>query len=200
MKFEIARKRNQNSHINLKELTSQNNLTTLMTYQRFEDLPVWQEAARLYERVEDLVSLPGFSSTYGFRDQLDRASLSISNNIAEGFERGSTSELLAFIYIARGSAGEVRSMLSVKRRRVRDEAVKRLMGELLAGAESCSRQLRGWADALQSSDIKGQRHLNDKTRAEDERKRRAENFEKVLLRHLPAWHPKRKKAEEKGII
>jgi four helix bundle protein len=51
------------------------------------------------------------------QDQLERAALSVSNNIAEGFERGTTNELLAFIYIARGSAGEVRSMLCFIERR-----------------------------------------------------------------------------------
>jgi four helix bundle protein len=45
------------------------------------------------------------------RDQIERAALSVSNNIAEGFERGTTNELLAFLYIARGSSGEVRSKL-----------------------------------------------------------------------------------------
>jgi four helix bundle protein len=50
------------------------------------------------------------------RDQIERAALSGSNNIAEGFERGTTPELLTFLYIARGSAGEVRSMLCVMER------------------------------------------------------------------------------------
>ena len=88
-----------------------------MTYERFEDLPVWQKAAELYELVEDLLENRVFKATSGFRDQLDRAALSVSNNIAEGFERGTTNELLQFIYIARGSAGEVRSMLTVKFRK-----------------------------------------------------------------------------------
>lgn len=90
-----------------------------MTYQRFEDVPVWQEAARLYEATEDLLEDNSFSATRGFRDQWNRAALSVSNNIAEGFERGTTNELLAFLYIARGSAGEVRSMLCLKERRAR---------------------------------------------------------------------------------
>ena len=54
-----------------------------------------------------------FSRHPELRDQLERAGLSVSNNIAKGFERGSTNELLAFLYIARGSAGEVRSILNV---------------------------------------------------------------------------------------
>jgi len=79
-------------------------------YARFEDLPVWQEAARLYNRTFDLVDSPGCPLSPSFRKQLERASLSVSNNIAEGFERVTTAELLSFIAIARGSAGEVRSM------------------------------------------------------------------------------------------
>ena len=52
------------------------------------------------------------------QDQLERAALSVSNNIAEGFERGTTNELLAFIYIARGSAGEVRKRSWIDFRRI----------------------------------------------------------------------------------
>lgn len=171
-----------------------------MTYERFEDVPVWQKAADLYEATEDFLENEAFKATRGFRDQLDRAALSVSNNIAEGFERGTTNELLQFIYIARGSAGEVRSMLTVKRRRVRDTQVKSQMTNLISIAESCSRQLRGWADSLQNSDIKGQRHLTDKSRREDDQKKRAGNLQKELLRKLPPGHPLRRDAAERGLI
>jgi four helix bundle protein len=87
------------------------------TYQRFEDLPVWQTAARLYEGCDDFLAVAPPSLRSSTRNQLERAVLSVSNNIAEGFERGTTNELLAFIYIARGSAGEVRSMLLLFSRR-----------------------------------------------------------------------------------
>ncbi|MFW6132929.1 MAG: four helix bundle protein, partial [Planctomycetota bacterium] len=87
-----------------------------MKYQRFEQLPVWQAAINLAERMFTLTRRRGFAAMGDLRDQLRRAALSVSNNIAEGFERGTTAELLSFLYIARGSAGEVRSMLLFCRR------------------------------------------------------------------------------------
>ena len=137
-----------------------------MTYQRFEDLPVWQEAARLFELADDFLEDAPPRMRPSFRDQLERAVLSVSNNIAEGFERGTTNELLAFIYIARGSAGEVRSMLTLLLRRKWDAHLKSEISHLRLAAENCARQLRGWADSLQNSEIKGQRHLNDRVRKE----------------------------------
>jgi len=86
---------------------------TGMKYNRFEDLPVWQDSAELGRAIFELTESATFQRHFGLRDQLERASLSISNNIAEGFERGTNNELLAFLYIARGSAGEVRSMLRI---------------------------------------------------------------------------------------
>ena len=88
-----------------------------MKYKRFEDLPVWQAAMDLALRVDRLTKDRAFRRPGDLASQLQRAALSISNNIAEGFERGSTSELLMFLYIARGSAGEVRSMLCFIRTR-----------------------------------------------------------------------------------
>jgi hypothetical protein len=56
--------------------------------------------------------------------------------------------------------------------------------------------LRGWADSLQNSEIKGQRHLNDRVRKEQDQKQRAVTFQKRLLENLPASHPLRRQAEE----
>ncbi len=169
-----------------------------MTYERFEDLPVWQAAAELFEHTDRLLAKAGSRLRPSFRDQIERAALSVSNNIAEGFERGTTNELLAFIYIARGSAGEVRSMLCLLERRPQFHDLQPDLAALKSLAESCSRQLRGWAGSLQDSDIGGVRHLNRKTREDFESRKRAEAFQKRLLGMLRPDHPLRRQKEEEG--
>jgi four helix bundle protein len=171
-----------------------------MTYNQFEDLPVWQEAAVLYEQVDDFLSPAPQGMRASFQDQLARASLSVSNNIAEGFERGTTNDLLNFIYIARGSAGEVRSMLRLATRRAAWKNHGAKIEAIIERAISCSRQLRGWADSLQNSNIKGQPHLNDKVRSQETQQKNADGFRKQLIRGLPASHPMRLDAEERGLI
>jgi four helix bundle protein len=81
-----------------------------MKYTRFEDLPVWKDAIEFAVRVFALTSRPAFRGHYDLNDQLERSAVSVSNNIAEGFERGTTNETVTFIYISRGSSGEIRSM------------------------------------------------------------------------------------------
>jgi four helix bundle protein len=164
-----------------------------MTYQRFEDLPVWQEAARLYDLADDFLEDAPRRMRASFRNQFERAVLSVSNNIAEGFERGTTNELLVFIYIARGSAGEVRSMLCLLDRRAWMREFKPQIAKLISTAESCSRQLRGWADSLQNSEVKGQRHLNESVRHRSRQKKAAAAFQEKLLAALPLDHPLRQK-------
>jgi four helix bundle protein len=131
-----------------------------MQYKRFEELPVWQEAAELARLIYEFTDLEPFRRHLGLRDQLERAALSISNNIAEGFERGTTSELLSFLYIARGSAGEVRSMLTVLAgwRKLGD--LKSQVANLRGRSERVSKQLYGWMESLKNSEIPGQRRLD----------------------------------------
>jgi len=151
-----------------------------MKYERFEDVPVWKAAVDLAERVYGLTRDEAFSQPGDLRDQLRRAALSVSNNIAEGFERGTTAELLMFLYIARGSAGEVRSMLHFCDRLPDISDLKSEISNLRALAESCSRQIRAWADSLQNSDIRGQRHLNDQSRRAYEHQRGSSAFWRQL--------------------
>jgi four helix bundle protein len=151
-----------------------------MKYKNFEDLPVWQDAIELAVRVYDLTARPQFKGYYTIKDQLERASVSVSNNIAEGFERGTTQELITFLYISRGSCGESRSVLRLCDRLKRFVDLKPEISELIATAISISRQLRGWCDSLQNCDIKGHRYLTEKSRRADERRRDREAFFKEL--------------------
>lgn len=177
----------------------------MATYERFEDLPVWKEAIQLAEGCEDFLLAAKEHITWSKRDQLDRCSLSVSNNIAEGFERGTTNELLAFIYIARGSAGETRSMLAYFERRPALRKYQTLIADLKLRAESCCRQLRGWAESLQNSGIKGQRHLNEKSRQEWEkgkqkeaRSREWQETELRIIKRMSPSHPVRMEYERKN--
>jgi four helix bundle protein len=143
---------------------------------RFEELPVWQAGMMLAERTFMLTEHKSFNYKGDLRNQLQRAALSVCNNVAEGFERGTTQELLTFLYIARGSAGEVRSMLILCDRLPYFTDLKSQISDLKSQAESVSRQLRAWADSLQNSDIKGPRYLTDRSRAGEEQKKRADVF------------------------
>ena len=147
-----------------------------MTYERFEDLPVWRAAIEFAGRIYGLTEGPAFKGRFSLRDQIERASVSISNNIAEGFERGTTQELLTFLYIARGSAGEVRSMLCLLDTLPAFSNFKSEISNLKSVAEGISRQLRAWADSLQSSKIKGQRYLTEKARQAEKAARERKEF------------------------
>ena len=153
-----------------------------MTYERFEDLPVWKAAMELAVGVFSLVDNSVFGGKGDLRDQLRRSSLSVSQNIAEGFERGSSAELLMFLYIARGSAGETRSGLRFCQRLAIPSDIQKEVERQINLAESVSRQLCAWADKLQNSDIQGQRHLNDRSREEWDQAKRTKAFLEKLDR------------------
>lgn len=76
----------------------------------FENIIAWQKAKLLTLEIYDIFKN---SKDCGFKDQIQRASISIMNNIAEGFERQTNKEFTYFLYIAKGSCGEVRSMLQI---------------------------------------------------------------------------------------
>lgn len=85
-----------------------------MVYKRFEELPVWQDARRVVSGIYDLLSRnEKLRRDFSLSDQLKRAGYSIMLNISEGFERDSNKEFAYFLNIAKGSAGEVRSILYI---------------------------------------------------------------------------------------
>lgn len=148
-----------------------------MHFQHFYDLPVWIEARKLANCVFDLTESDVFRSRYSLRDQLERAALSVSNNIAEGFERGTTAELLSFLYISRGSAAEVRSMSLVLQERPVFNNYTENLKEIERLSESCCKQLSAWARQQKSSpNAKGQARFE--SRASDK------EFQSMLEKYI----------------
>ena len=84
-----------------------------MAVKRFEDLEVWKEARRLTHEIYELTKKENFRKDFALCGQIQRAAISIMSNIAEGFERGGNQEFSQFLYIAKGSCGEVRSQIYV---------------------------------------------------------------------------------------
>lgn len=158
-----------------------------MKYQRFEQLPVWQASIELALEMYAITATPTFRRHRSLRDQIERATVSVSNNIAEGFERGTNPELLTFLYIARGSAGEVRSMLCLLERIPDFLNLESEILNLKSRAESISKQLGAWIQSILNSGLKGQRYVTDKTRqasaAAEERKQFLEKLKRIQGGH-----------------
>jgi len=157
-----------------------------MKYRSFEEVPVWRDAMELAVLIFELTSQSPFKGYYSVKDQLERAGVSVSNNIAEGFERGTTQETLTFLYISKGSAGEVRSLTYLLERLPTFLDLRSKIIDLRSRAASISRQLHGWCNSLQNSEIKGARYLTDRVRRiENARRDRAE-----FLKELEAMRSK----------
>ena len=74
----------------------------------FEDLNIWKEGMRLSVSIYKLMKN---CKDFGFKDQIQRAAVSIPSNIAEGFERQTNKEFIQFLFIAKGSCGELRTQI-----------------------------------------------------------------------------------------
>jgi len=114
-----------------------------MKFDKFEDMLVWQKAKdlskKIYKEFEN-------SKDWGFKDQIQRAAVSIMNNIAEGYERSSNNEFKYFLFIAKGSCGETRSMLHLANElgKLPIETSKKLIGD----SEEISKMLSGLIKTL----------------------------------------------------
>ncbi len=79
-----------------------------MKIEKFEDLEVWKESMRLVTEIYQQFKL---INDFGFRDQIQRSAVSVPSNISEGYERNSNKEFIQFLFIAKGSCGELRTQL-----------------------------------------------------------------------------------------
>ncbi len=86
------------------------NFKKMTTIKGFEDLEIWQEGVKLSVRVYELLK---DCRDYGLRDQMQRSAVSVPSNISEGFERQTNKEFIQFLYIAKGSCGELRTQLII---------------------------------------------------------------------------------------
>jgi four helix bundle protein len=129
-------------------------------YRTFEELPVWQTSRRLTRQVYAAVRQSTFRHDRGLVDQITRAAVSVMSNIAEGLERGSTSELIQFLFYAKGSVGEVRCQLYVAEDQ---EYISPVQADIMRQlARDISHQLDRWIKSLQTVDAApgpSRRHL-----------------------------------------
>lgn len=152
-----------------------------MKHRRFEEAPVWKDAAELGERVLLLADRPAFRAAGAradLRDQIQRAALAVSNTIAAGFEHGSDEALIEVLNQAKGSAGEVRSMLRLCLRLPWFGELRSEVTGLITLSESISQQLQRWADALALPAPDGERPPTDA--AAEERPRARERSPREL--------------------
>lgn len=84
-----------------------------MKINKFEELEIWRSSLMVTKNIYDLTFKEKFSKDYYLKDQIRRATLSISSNIVEGFERNNNNEFIRFLKISKGSIGEIRSQLYV---------------------------------------------------------------------------------------
>jgi four helix bundle protein len=152
-------------------------LIVFMKYKNFEELPVWQAAVEFALKVFEFTDKADFRGFGDTKNQLERATVSISNNIAEGFERGANPELIYFLYISKGSAGECRSMLRLCEFAPRFSNFKSEISNLISRAVGISKQLNGWLESLKNSKIKGNRYFTKQDRDKIARDRQFAEFD-----------------------
>lgn len=156
----------------------------MASVKRFEDLYVWQQARELTNFVYHMTDKKRFPD-WSLANQLQRAAVSVMSNIAEGFERGSKEEQVAFYYIAKGSAGEVRCHLYIAYDR--NLITMQELNEGIALAETVSSAIFRLIESMKVSRFKGLKFKRPVDRD-------AEAFEKQLKEMTEAaWR-------EQGII
>jgi len=124
-----------------------------MKVTKFEDLEVWQLARELYRLVFKFTSKEPFCRDFKLRDQIKDSAGSISDNIAEGFERGGNKEFIQFLSIARGSTGETRNQ--AYRAYDSNYITNEELNDLLELTDKISRKTANLIKSLKASDFKG---------------------------------------------
>src|SRR3990167_3351426 len=152
----------------------------MSTIKQFEDLLAWQRSREL---VREIYKSLQNCRDMGFRDQIQRAAVSVMSNIAEGFESGTRQEFLNYLYITKGSAGEVRAQLYAAHDigYLNIETFKYLKGL----AEECSRLVSSFTKSLKTSEVSGLQYKKEKTKTEMEH----DKFDREIKEKLAKIHP-----------
>ncbi len=122
---------------------------------RFEEIEVWNRARTLSKEIWEISKEGSFARDFGLRNQINRSSGSVMDNIAEGFGRGGTREFINFLGIARASNSEVRSQLY--RAFDRGHIHKETYVQLIESSLQIGRMINGFIKYLKNSKIKGQK-------------------------------------------
>ena len=128
-----------------------------MKVERFEDLVIWQQARNLSKEVYEITKSADFRYDTRFVQQIRAASGSIMDNIAEGFERDGNKEFIQFLYIAKGSCGEVRSQIyrAYDAQFINEETFSRMLNESL----SINKGILNFIKSLKLSSVTGKKNL-----------------------------------------
>jgi four helix bundle protein len=136
-------------------------------YMAFEETKIWQESRKLVNSIYLAIqSNTAFSQDYALGNQIKRAAISIPSNIAEGFERSTNKELIHFLFIAKGSAGEVRTQLWLASDL--NYLNKKELDSLIDKVKSISKMIQGMINYLQKSEMKGTKYHNELSEPESE--------------------------------
>ena len=125
----------------------------MATIERFEEIISWKEARKLNKQVGNLINDGRFNHNYRLINQIEGSAGSIMDNIAEGFERGGNKEFIQFLYIAKGSCGELRSQLY--RSSDRNYIELQEFDNLSVHAMQVSSLIQKFINYLEESDTKG---------------------------------------------
>jgi four helix bundle protein len=128
---------------------------------RFEDLIVWQKARSIAVSVYSITDNGQFASDYILKNQMRRASISISSNIAEGFERNGNKEFVQFLSIAKSSAGELRSQLylALDLQFIKEREFNALLNDVV----EISKMISGLLEYLKNNELKGSKFMESET-------------------------------------
>jgi len=128
----------------------------MATLKNFESLDVWAQSRVLTNRVYEMTRLSGFRNEFSLKDQLKRAAVSVMSNIAEGYERNNNKEFVYFLSVAKGSCGEIQSLLYV----ALDQKfiISEHFDDLYNKVNDISKMIYGLINYLKNSDVRGLRY------------------------------------------